>query len=150
METSCEQINRQPVNNKAVLHCVWCIKIATDHRQMKILSQLQKTEREFPLSRTWFWKRSFEYQYSETNVMYFLFSLLRIKGLYMFRTLLVHPQEALHRQHLVYCVRVMSVGSYQVWSGTGVGDTSSTPTNWHDTHAIYQVPFVKNLLRMRK
>jgi hypothetical protein len=25
------------------------------------------------------------YQYSETNVMHFLFSLLRIKGLYMFR-----------------------------------------------------------------
>jgi hypothetical protein len=34
------------------------------------------------------------YQYSE-NVMHFLFSILRIKGLYMFRTLLDHPQEAL-------------------------------------------------------
>jgi hypothetical protein len=35
-------------------------------------------------------------QYIETNVMYFLFNLLRIKGLYMFRALLSHPQEALH------------------------------------------------------
>jgi hypothetical protein len=43
-------------------------------------------------------------QYSETNVMHFVFSLLRIKGLYMFRALLAHPQEALHKRHLVYCV----------------------------------------------
>jgi hypothetical protein len=28
----------------------------------------------------------------------------------MFRALLAHPQEALHKQHLVYCVRIMSVG----------------------------------------
>jgi hypothetical protein len=33
----------------------------------------------------------------ENNVMQFLFSLLRIKGLYMLRTLLVHPQEAMHK-----------------------------------------------------
>jgi hypothetical protein len=43
-----------------------------------------------------------KHQYSETNVMHFLFSLLRIKGLYMFQALLVHPQEALNRRHLVY------------------------------------------------
>jgi hypothetical protein len=49
-------------------------------------------------------------QYSETNVMHFLFSLLRIKGLYMFRALLVHPQEALHKRHSICCVSVMSVG----------------------------------------
>src|SRR5215468_4345274 len=48
--------------------------------------------------------------YSETNVMHFLFSLLRIKGLYMFRALLAHPQEVLNKRHWVYCVRVMSVG----------------------------------------
>jgi hypothetical protein len=35
------------------------------------------------------------YQYSETNVMHFLFNLLRIKSRYMFRALLAHPQEAL-------------------------------------------------------
>jgi hypothetical protein len=40
-------------------------------------------------------------QYSETNVMHILFNLLRIRGLYMFRALLVHPQEALHKQYLV-------------------------------------------------
>jgi hypothetical protein len=50
--------------------------------------------------------------------MHFLFSLLRIKGLYMFRALLAYPQEVLHKRHLVYCVRVMSVGCYQDWSGT--------------------------------
>jgi hypothetical protein len=41
------------------------------------------------------------YRYSETNVMHFLFSLLRIKGLYMFRALLAHPQETLPKWHLV-------------------------------------------------
>jgi hypothetical protein len=41
----------------------------------------------------------------------------------MFRALLAHPQEALHIRHLVYCVRVMSVGCYQGWSGTGVADS---------------------------
>jgi hypothetical protein len=48
------------------------------------------------------------YQYSGTNVMHFLFNLLRIKGLYMFRALLAHPQEALNKRHLLYCVRVVS------------------------------------------
>jgi hypothetical protein len=56
------------------------------------------------------WPCIIVYQYSETNVMYFLFILLRIKGLYMFPALLAHPQEVLHKRHLVYCVRVMSVG----------------------------------------
>jgi hypothetical protein len=28
----------------------------------------------------------------------------------MFRALLAHPQEALNKQPLVYCVRIMSVG----------------------------------------
>jgi hypothetical protein len=53
-------------------------------------------------------------QYSETNVMHFLFSLLRIKILYMFRALLAHPQETLHKRHLVYCVRVTSVGCARI------------------------------------
>jgi hypothetical protein len=44
-------------------------------------------------------------QYSESNVMHFLFNLLKIKGLYMFQALLVHPQEALHKRHLyIVCV----------------------------------------------
>jgi hypothetical protein len=62
--------------------------------------------------------RTLEYilllQYSETKVMHFLLNLLRIKGLYMFRVLLAHPQEALKKQHLVYCVHVMSVGSTRI------------------------------------
>jgi hypothetical protein len=40
-----------------------------------------------------------EHQYSETNVIHVLFSLLRIKGLYMFRALLAQPQEAPHKRH---------------------------------------------------
>jgi hypothetical protein len=54
------------------------------------------------------------YRYSETNVMHFSFSLLRIKGLYMFRALLAHPQDTLHKWHLVYCMRVMSVGHTRI------------------------------------
>jgi hypothetical protein len=50
------------------------------------------------------------YQNNKTNMINILFSLLRIEGLYMFQALLAHPQEALHKRHLVYCVRVMSVG----------------------------------------
>jgi hypothetical protein len=53
-------------------------------------------------------------QYNETNVMHFSFNLLRIKGLYMFRALLAHPQGTLHKRHLVYCVRIMSVGCGRV------------------------------------
>jgi hypothetical protein len=55
-------------------------------------------------------------QYSETNVMHFLFSLLKINGLYMFPALLAHSQEALHKRHLVYLVRVMSVGCTNSWA----------------------------------
>jgi hypothetical protein len=36
----------------------------------------------------------------------------------MFGALLAHLQEALHKQQLVYFVRVMSAGCYQGWSGT--------------------------------
>jgi hypothetical protein len=50
------------------------------------------------------------YQYNETNMMHFWFNLLRIKGLYMFRALLAHHQEPLHKLHLVYCMRIMSDG----------------------------------------
>jgi hypothetical protein len=31
-----------------------------------------------------------------------------------FRALLAHPQEVLHKRHLVYCVRIMSVGCGKV------------------------------------
>jgi hypothetical protein len=55
-----------------------------------------------------------ELQYSKTNMMNFLFSVLRIKGLYMFQALLADPQEALHKWHLVYCMCVMSVGCTRI------------------------------------
>jgi hypothetical protein len=35
---------------------------------------------------------------------------LRIKGFYMFRSLLAYPQEVLHKRHFVYCVHPMSFG----------------------------------------
>jgi hypothetical protein len=38
------------------------------------------------------WPCTIVYQYSETNVMNFLFNLLRIKSLYMFQVLLAHPK----------------------------------------------------------
>jgi hypothetical protein len=60
------------------------------------------------------WPCIIVYQYSETNVMHFLFSLLRMKCLYLFRALLAHPQEALNKRHLVYCVCVMSVGCTRI------------------------------------
>jgi hypothetical protein len=41
--------------------------------------------------------KQIRYQCSETNLMHILFSLLGIKGLYMFRALLVRPQEALQK-----------------------------------------------------
>jgi hypothetical protein len=47
--------------------------------------------------------------YIKTNVMHFLLSLLRVKGLYMFRALLAHLLVVLHKRHL-YCVCVMSDG----------------------------------------
>jgi hypothetical protein len=55
-----------------------------------------------------------KYQYSEINVMHFLFSVLRIMGLYMFQALLAHPQEVLHKWHLVYSIHVMSVGCTRI------------------------------------
>jgi hypothetical protein len=56
------------------------------------------------------WKLLKLYQYSETNVMHFLFSLLRIKGLYMFWASLTHPHEGPHERNLVYCMHVIWVG----------------------------------------
>jgi hypothetical protein len=69
-------------------------------------------------------------QYDETNLMHLSFSLLRIKDHYMFRALLAHPQKALHKRHLLYCVRVMSVGcTWMDWNSSPVA------ANIHNTHA---------------
>jgi hypothetical protein len=59
------------------------------------------------------------YQSYKTNVMRSLLNLLRIKGLYVFLALLAYPQEALHKRHLVYCVRDVSC-LHQHWSGTPI------------------------------
>jgi hypothetical protein len=77
------------------------------------------------------------FQKSETTVMHLSFNLLRIKALYMFRALLVHPQESLHKQHLVYCVRVMSVGCYQDWSGP---QSHSNPRSSQLTYQARNIP----------
>jgi hypothetical protein len=53
------------------------------------------------------WTTGIVYRYYETNVMHFSFILFRIKGLYMFRALLAHPQEVLHKRQYVYFVRLM-------------------------------------------
>jgi hydrogenase maturation factor len=73
------------------------------------------------------WPRIIIYQYSETNVMHFLFNLLRIKGIYMFQALRAHLQEALNKLHLGYCVRVMSDSCIGIGVKLVSGDTSSTP-----------------------
>jgi hypothetical protein len=57
------------------------------------------------------YSRGINNRYSETNVMFIMFNVLRIKSLYMFPALLAHPQEVLDKRHLLYYVRVMSVGS---------------------------------------
>jgi hypothetical protein len=57
-----------------------------------------------------FFYHNHKLQCSETKVMHILFSLLINKGLYMFRALLSHPQEAPHKRYLVYCWRVLSDG----------------------------------------
>jgi hypothetical protein len=77
------------------------------------------------------------FQHNETNVMHFSFSSLRIKTLYMFRALLVHPQEAFHKRHLVYwCVLCqLSMPRLRFYCNRGTA-------NWHHMHTIYQVPFV--------
>jgi hypothetical protein len=50
-------------------------------------------------------------------VTHFSLNLFKNQGLYIFRALLAHPQEALHKLHLVFCVRVMSVGCTTVNPG---------------------------------
>jgi hypothetical protein len=49
-----------------------------------------------------------------------VFNLLWVNSLYMCRALLAQLKEQLQKWQLVYCVRVMTVGCYQDWSGTGI------------------------------
>jgi hypothetical protein len=46
----------------------------------------------------------------------------------MFRALLAHPQEALNKRHLVYCVRIMSVGC---------GTFAFSLQSWHSQLTLY-------------
>jgi hypothetical protein len=55
-----------------------------------------------------YWNGHFSDQYNETKFMHFLYNLLRIKGRYMFRALLAHLQEALHKRQ-VFILRVCYV-----------------------------------------
>jgi hypothetical protein len=78
--------------------------------------------------------------------MHILFSLLRIKGLYMFQELIAHLQEA---PHFVYCVGFVSVGCTSVKVAPVLKfHFNPGQANWHNMYAIYQVPFVLHLLRM--
>jgi hypothetical protein len=67
--------------------------------------------------------------------MNFLFSLLRIKSLYMLRALPAHPQEALHKRRFGI-LRVMSVGCTKIGAANG------------DTTQYTKTPFLERLLRM--
>jgi hypothetical protein len=83
------------------------------------------------------------YQYSETNVIHFLFDLLLIKGLYMFRALLAHPQEVLHKQHFVYCVPVTIRTQYtkcRLWSASW---------EWASNARIMYRPLILNKLNKK-
>jgi hypothetical protein len=108
---------------------------------------------DLPLYLMYCWTCIVVYQYSEPNVMHFLFSLLRINGLYMFRALLAPPQDALHKRHLVYCVRVISVGCTRVkveCKVTVALHLNPGEANWYNTHALYQVPLVERFLMISK
>jgi hypothetical protein len=59
----------------------------------------------------------------------------------MFSAPLAYHEEVLHKQQLVYCVRVMLTGCYQGLSFTA----------WrHDTRAVYKLLFIQRLLKMSK
>jgi hypothetical protein len=59
--------------------------------------------------------------------------VLRIKGLYMFQALIIHPQEALHKLHLVYCMPVMSVGYTRIGVKTVFTATVAQPIHMQYT-----------------
>jgi hypothetical protein len=98
-----EVIKQNGANPSALLsQCVW------DVRACKIMfwitrSDLRRTNGMSPFPKPLLAASDL------TNMMHFSFNLLRIKGLYMFRALLAHPQEATHKRHFVYCVRMSVV-----------------------------------------
>jgi hypothetical protein len=96
--------------------------IQLEHK--KVLSSTS-TRRPKPIVRTavvlmFCWPCITLYRYNETNVVHFSINLVKIKSLYVFRELLAHPQEAPHKRHLVYFVRVMSVGCTRIEVSQGL------------------------------
>jgi hypothetical protein len=77
--------------------------------------------------------------------MQFSFNLLRIKGLYMFRALLAHPQEALGKWHLVYCVCIMSVGCGTTWCNFHSINWMKIASHWFHYTDILWCTFSKTL-----
>jgi hypothetical protein len=51
----------------------------------------------------------------------------------MFRALLSHPQEAIDKRQLVYCVRVMSVGCTRMVQSTNITRTQYTKCSLYST-----------------
>jgi hypothetical protein len=73
------------------------------------------------------WPCIIVYQYNETNMMHFSFSLFRIKGLYMFQPLLAHLQKALHNSiWYIACVLCQLAVARLQWNCNCATDIIST------------------------
>jgi hypothetical protein len=68
--------------------------------------------------------------------MHLLFNLLRIKVLYIFRALLAHHQEVLHKRHLLYCVLnfykfTATFRTHCIFCAISSYDYLKTPSNYY-------------------
>jgi hypothetical protein len=65
----------------------------------------------------------------------------------MFEASLAHPQETLHKQHLVFCVRVMSFGCARIGVKHSNPGAASASRWFHSTvmHGQQIIKFVQNL-----
>jgi hypothetical protein len=82
------------------------------------------------------------YQYHRTNVMHFLFSLLRMNASTCFEHYLLIPRRrATSNTWYVACMLCKLAAA---------GNFNPGAANLHNMHAIYQVPLVSHLLRMSK
>jgi hypothetical protein len=96
---------QEALHKQHLVHCV-CIHVMSVGCSTVAALNVQGSERTVFLTNpqtgemfVWgckFGKTNWLCQYSETDVMHFSLILLRIKGLYMFRALLAHPQQVLH------------------------------------------------------
>jgi hypothetical protein len=84
-----------------------------------------------------YWPCIVVYQYSKTNVMHFLFNLLRIKGLLCFEHyLLIFRRRCANSTWHIACVLCLLAAPGAV--------------NLHNTHPMYQALFVQCLLKISK